>query len=120
MVSRRSAGILLCWIAVLFGIVNSQTTYPLKIYTYFNAMDNRYGGGKSGADVEKYFFSKQIMKRVENYYSTAMSVKSAPGNLQHSEFELKDKQKVPVGSFDGHLWVLFDCYNDENDTAFAA
>ena len=90
----------------------------LQIVTHYQTMDDRYAS-KTGTEKDKYLFSKQIMIRVVKYYSAAMTVKTAAKQYQYTEFTFDDGNKLPAGTFTGHLFTVFDCYN-KADTGFAA
>ena len=89
----------------------------MQIETHYKTMDDRYA---SSADKDKYLFSKQIMIRVVKYYSAAMTVKTAAKQYSYTPFTFDDGTTLPAGTFDGHLFTVFDCYNKPNDKGFAA
>jgi Leishmanolysin len=104
----------------MIGLALAQSgSYPLEIVTHYDAMTTKFSS-KTGTELDKYLFSKQIMIRVVKYYSTMMTIKYAPSTLSYSPFELKDNLSVSAGTFTGHLFTVFDCYTKTTSTVFAS
>jgi Leishmanolysin len=108
---------LLCFLMIGLTVAQSGS-FPLQIVTHYDAMTTKFSS-KTGTELDKYLFSKQIMIRVVKYYSTMMTIKYASGTFSYSAFTLNGGLKVSGGSFTGHLFTVFDCFN-EASTTFAS